>query len=851
MSTLFEQLSREATLAWRRIRAAPGPTVFAIVTLALGIGVTVATYSVIYSGLWRPLGIVDESRVVLLGRQNSPVPRSALVSWSDYQDFLREQRGFAGVAAWTSFGTVLVGRGSAELVEGEAVTGSYFPVLDVRAAMGRAIDPDDDRAGAPLVVVLSDATWRDQFAADPAIVGKTVKMADREFQVIGVTPPGFRGVHPDGFIARALWVPIASAPRNGGPLARLLAYGPGSGTFTVGIRSGAGQTRATTADEITATGRRLDVSAPLPPRRIPGSGLQPVLRYWTGLAISDDQALNEQDAVGRLIVGLPALVLLIACTNIANLVLSRGAARRHDFAIRRALGASRFRLIREQMVEQSAIVLVGGVGGVLVARWLVRIAAGIARDNLEPFLRGVRFDWTLDAGVLVSAAVAVLLCIVVSGLVPALHLTRDSLRSVLDQGGTAATPRWRGRANLVALQVGVSVGLFLVAVIFVRMLLDDSLFKRNFTVTPGSEQVAVTTIPFGMQQRDEVTGAATVDQILQALHRSPDVTAAAVASNHPFGRTFGLGNYFEVSVADPDRPFAPPANKGPGAHFTVSSPNFFAVVGTSIRFGRPFSQSDTRDSAPVAIVNEGLALDLFGVSDVAGRPMLMQVRDRTTTAPARTTTVTIVGVMAGAPIADRTGRHDAEIHVPYAQQYVPEIAVVARAPKGRPAPVESMRAAIKQVDPELAVTSVAAADLLERGPFAFIGYLASILTALASLALGMAMAGLYGVLSHVVARRTREMGIRIAIGATASRIIIMVFRDGFRPILEGLFIGLATATVFRVFLKTAMSAKEVAPVDPIACVIAGALVTVAGALACYLPARRAASVDPNVALRVL
>lgn len=847
---LGADLGRDLKLALRRLRAAPGVTIFSIVTLAVGIGLTTGAYSVMYTGLWRPLGLGDESRVVLISRSNMMRPGPTDMTWADFEHLRREQRSLSSVGGWVAFGSVLAGLGTAELVDFEFVTGEYFKAAGVAATRGRTIDEDDDRRDAKPVIVLSDATWRDQFNGDPVIVGKTVKLADRAFEVIGIAPPGFRGVNPQAFTTRAGWIALALAPDLIGPPFRQV-FDPGGPSLLHAIgRLKPDVTAEQAKADLVDVGERRDAAAPLQPyRNTPTSPPVPRKRYWTSGLVRDAEQLSaDANEVGRIIVVLPGLVLLIACTNLANLVLSRGVSRRHDFAVRRALGASRWRLIREQLIEQGLIAVVGGAAGLGVGYALVRSVANTARETMAPFLRSSRIDWTLDAGVVQATVFAILIALVVFGLIPALHLTRDSLRSVLAQGGTNTTPRWRGRGNLIALQVGVSVGLFLIAVVFIRILLKE-LPQPNLAVSPALRQVAVAAIPFGSQQRDEARGRETIDRVLAEARKIPGVDAIAVTSDLPF-RFVSFGSTFSISVTSIDRPFVPPKQLGVFVLAETTTPETFAILDQPLRSGRVFDGRDTAAAAPAVVVNEGLAQLVFGTADVAGKPLLMRVESYVRGEDPRVEQATIVGVVAGGTPATPRARATARLYMPLSQRYGDQLAVLARFAPGRDASAAALRDAIRRVDPELALSFASRADVLSVGPLAFAPYLAALLTLLAFLSLALAMAGLYGVLSHVVARRTREMGVRIALGAQPRRIVGLVLKDGFRPIAEGLFIGLASAAIVRVLMKVNLS-LAIGPIDPVACVLAIVLLILAGSIACYLPARRASRVDPNVVLRDL
>lgn len=841
-----DQLRRDLRYAWRRLRAARLPTLFAIATLALGIGVSVATFSIVYGALWRPLGIAAPKRVVFLGRTNSMTAAPTPVGWSEFEALSRDSRSTSSLAAYVELSTALVGPDSAEQATIEGVTGRYFETLGVAATHGRVLTADDEADQAPAVVMLSDASWRDQFHSDPAIIGKRVKLSRSVFTVVGVAPPGFRGIRGSGLLPLGGWVPLARL-RDIDPRYATIGTRSGSRLLTVVGRMTPDAAAATVTEEFGRIGKALDQSSSLPMLTIPGAKPQPQLRYWKAIGTEDTATVDLASQMGRAIVALPTIVLLIACTNIANLVLSRGIARRQEFAVRRALGASRWQLIREQLVEQAIVVACGGAAGTALAMGLLAYSGRLATETVAPFIGVARVHFDLDAAVFASAGVAAVLCLIVCGLIPALHLTRDSLRTTMAQGDTASTPRWRGRANLIAVQVGVSVGLFLIAVVFVRILMSQGQMKqRAFVVPTGYDRIAVATIPFSTQGRDSAATADTASAVVARLSALSDIEAAAAVSSTPLAR---VGNYYSVSVAPAGAPFDPRSPAG-STGFVVTTPAALAVMDDRLLSGRAFSSGDTASSAPVALVNEGLALDLFETLDVVGRDI--DLHDTGKAAGRESLDhdrARIVGVIAGGNESGERRRRNDMLYVPLTQQRVVNLAILARSRSGRPAPVSALRDTVRAVDPELAIAMVARADVMVGGPLAFLGAVVTALFTLGFLALGLAMTGLYGALTHVVARRTREMGIRFALGANQRQVSMLVIRDGFRPIVEGLFIGVASAIVIRVFLQRALLDNSIAAIDPWAFVLAAVLLVLAGIAASYLPARRAAGVPPFEALR--
>jgi predicted permease len=837
-------------MAWRHLRRAPGPALFAVVTLTLGIGAATATYCVVGTGLWRPLGIADPDRVAIVSRTNAYSPGPADVSRVDFEaiDSGRASVGVDSVAAWRRFDATIVGHGSAVIGYGEFVSADYFRMLGVPASLGRTLDANDSASDAAAqVAVLSDAAWRSQFSNAPDVVGQVIKVANRTFKVIGVAPIGFRGVHQQAITYPSVWLPLRAAPA----LLESLGWPAGSPkNVTVGARVGSSRTTAEVSSALTAFGESLDRRAPLTPTRLPDGTTPPRLRHWAVAGVTDDASFDQASEMGRLIILLPGLVLLVACTNIANLVLSRGASRQQEFAVRRAIGATRWQLIRAQLVEHLLVAAVGGAGAAIFAWRLIQLARHVTETSLAPFTNGAPIDWHMTDGLLPGAVFGIGVSLLVAGLIPALHLTRDSLRTVMAQGDATSSPRWRGRGNLIALQLGVSVGLCLIALAFVRLTVVNGGFKLRPGTQAPSRMLALAQVPFGLQGRTPTFERDYVARALDSLAHAPDVESAAAMTDAsvlpgmgglPAAAVFGGAVDVAIHVAERPRAVVHPS-------VTSVTPSYFATSGVPWIAGRSFDAG----TADGAVVSATLARNLFGTTDVIGRELTLTTRDRMRAdAIDETSRRTITGVVADSEPAVKGRRSAAVLYLPIDSASLDQVTFLARGRDAGPIPTDALRHALASTDPEIAVAFVSTNAIVTGGPAAFLADIGLALLALAALALGLATVGLYGVLSHVMSRRTREIGIRVALGATPRAITTLVLRDGFRPIVEGLFIGLASATVIRWLIGRSLVQMTRVPIDPLEWGLCMALVTVAGLVACWRPARRATRVTPTTALRSL
>ncbi len=824
---------RDILQAFRRLRRAPLFTAFSVLTLGLGIGITTAAYSVLYGILWRDPAIPDPRGLLTLGQ---------VVDWSDFQELGRQQTALH-VAASAEFSAALAGGQTVEIVRGVAVSGRYFQVVGVTASMGRMIQSTDDAPGAGGVVVLSEAVWRAQFGADPEIVGRAVRVAGRVVEVVGVAPDAFRGVQVVAMRPVGVWIPLETARQAAATLGRpfLGGFDPASRDtrwLTVVLRLRPGRTLAEAGSDLAALSGRLDAVLPLhlPAEISPVNTRNPV-RAWVVRPALDRSRLANAVETARVMLAVPALVLLVACTNLSNLVLSRGLLRRHEQSVRQALGASRWRLIRPPLLESAAVALAGGAGGTIVAWWILQWAS-VTFERAFGFLTPFRIDARVEPAVFGAVGVAMLIALVVAGLAPAWRLTRGDLRRFLTTDvATSQHLRWRGRSNLIALQVAVSVALFLVTALAVRILP-----AMHQAPGPGRalDRAAVVEVPFRQQQADEARVRETIHAVVTEAGRLPGVEA--VAATGPLGGTL-------VRITTPDRPFLPQAERTV-AKLVCGTPAVFRALDLPIETGRAFDERDAANAGAVVVLNGALAKALFGGrTEAIERDVLVRsYAGRSRADEDGTETLHVVGVTADTTL-NRQGRPDLILYRPLAQHADPDVTFVARSATVDPASiVQLLRTAVRRADPDLAVRYAGTADVLFQAEATAVGMAAGAVGVLAAIALVLAMAGLYGVLSHVVVHRTREIGVRIALGADAGHITRLVIGDAVRPVAEGLFIGLGAAAVIRLMLQPSFT-QTIAAFDPVAIVAAVVPLVVAAGVASYLPARRASRVDPNIALK--
>jgi len=826
----MEAVLADVRVALRRVVRAPGFTLFAIVSLALGIGGSTAIYSAVRTLFWTPTGIAQPDRLAVwtaAGRVDGSV------SWPDFVDVRSQQSTFSSVGAARPLYVAVAIGDIVETVLGESVSGDYFATLGVTARLGRVLQPHDESSSARVAVV-SDAFWRTRLHADPAILGRSITIAGQPFEVVGVIRGPFHGVPV--ILPGAVWIPDAAVPDRAGtgwPKRQLTDRALGS--LIVWGRLKPGVSIAQAAADVSVIAQRLDATFPIKsPYDRAG---RPHRRAWLlkdGAAVNGDA--DRIDALGAAILFAVATVLIIACTNLANLALARGTSRAQEMAVRTALGASRRRLIREHLIE-SGIVTGCGAGLGLLLLWTLTRSFETELPIAQSLV--IHFKPDVNATVLLAAAGATTVALLVFGVWPALQSTRADVHGALGAGGAATPPRWRLHRGLVAWQVAGSVAMVLVAAMCVKVV--DAVGATD----PGVDyrHLALAQADFDINGFDEPRGRTLLDRILVEARRQPRVESVSASSGLPFGVM--APPMYATRV---EEPFTSNRDTGHYTHRIAATPEIFATLGMRVVRGRGFTDRDDAGAPRVAILSEGMAREIFGTTDVVGRSISLHPWSRLMSAR-MPQTCEVVGVSKETDSFMLGRRGNPVLFVPLAQQYEPRITITARSADPAAA-ASALRAALRTAAPDMATSALGTGEALLMGPYFLLRIIARLAAALGTLALVLAMVGLHGVLSHVVARRTREIGIRLAVGADRGRIVTLVLRDGFRPVLEGLVIGLSAGVLLRLLLRATL-VTAISPIDVTVFSLVSVPFLCAALLACWVPASRASQVDPIVALRDL
>jgi putative ABC transport system permease protein len=789
----------------RRLAASRGFTAITVLTLAIGIGATTAIFSAVHPIVFGSLPYPQADRVVAILEQYANGSRTD-GTFALYREFAERARSFEAVAVYKAWGPTITGSDRPERLEGQRVSASYFQVLGVSPIAGRDFLPADDRFRGPNVVILSDALWRRRFDADRGIVGREIRLDDNLYTVVGVMPRGFENVTAP---AAALWAPLqydASLPPNGREWGHQLKT-------IARLRQGVAGSEATR--EVHALGQ-----AVLQQRRPPS--YDPTAMFVVA-PLQDELTRGVRPAL-LAILGAVALVLLIACVNVTNLVLARGVRRRAEFALRAALGAAQGRLIRQVLTESVLLAALGGAAGVFVAVLGVRGLIALSPPGL-PRANAIRVD---GAVLLFAAAVSTLIGLV-SGLIPALHAARSDPNRELQQGSprTAGGHR-RTRSVLVVAEVALALVLLVSSGLLLRSL------DRLFAVPIGFDPARLLTLQLRVVGHRYDAGRATqraYDQALDAVRQVPGVVAAGFTAQLPLsGDRDQYGARLEATATQPAQMF--------GVFRYAVSPGYLEATGIPLRAGRVFDGRDVAGALLVALISRSLA--------EAGFPGIDPIGQRLRIGPAGP--FTIVGVTGDVRQVSLALNDSFAVYISAPQSWFIDnprtLAVRVRGDAAALAP--AVRDAIWSVDKDQPITRVATMEELISASAAERRFSLTLFEAFAGTALLLAAIGIYGVMAGSVAERTREIGVRAALGASRGNIVGLVLRQGMTLTSVGVAIGLGGAVAASGALATLLFG--VTRLDPITYGGVVALLLCVSALACWLPAWRAARVDLTITL---
>jgi putative ABC transport system permease protein len=806
----MDTLLQDIRYALRKLARTPGFTAIAAFTLALAIGATTAIFSVVDGVLLKPLPFREPHRVVRVAnlRDGQRVPTSAV----DYTDFRDQPKSFAAIAALDEGAMNLTG-GTPERVQAALVSASFWSLLGVQPSVGRGFAPTEDQHGAGRVVVLSDGLWKRRFGADPRVIGQTVMLDGNSYSVIGVAPAGFS--YPD---RPDLWLPLVFSESDLDPGNR------GAHWLGVIARVAPGVSVAQAHGEMVSLTKRLEQQFPRSNTGMTAAVI-PLQEYMVG---------DVSDAL-VVIMGAVAFVLLIACANIANLLLVRAASRESEMAVRTALGAGSWRIVRQLVTESVLLAAVGGVLGALLALWGVDLLLAAAPSGV-PRLDEVR----VDGSVLAFAGGVTLLTGVLFGVFPAIHAARANVSGMLREGMRgSSSASGRARNTLVVAEMALAVVLLVGAGLLIRSL------ANLLAVDPGFRPERVITFNVSVPETkydDYAKRRALVADLVERMKTVPGAAGAAVVTGLPLSNLT-----LRTSVHIAGTPEESPADRKP-TDVAMVTPGYFATMGIPLVSGRDFDARDRSGAPMVAIVNQEFVRRYFPGENPLGKHIeLGWTQDTAATGGEARLGGEIVGVVGNVRREGLAEEIRPETYASFMQPTFTNFAVVVRSTADPSSVMTSVQAQMRALDGDLPVAGLRQLEELVSQSVAQPRFYTLLLGAFASIALILASVGIFGVISYAVSLRTRELGIRIALGATGRQVSRLVLSQGVGLALAGVVIGAAGAYWLSRLLASLLFGVKAS--DPLTFVVVAVLLTAVAALASYLPARRAARVDPLLAMR--
>ena len=810
---MIDLLRQDVRYAARALSRSPVFALVSVVSIAIGVGATTAIVTIANTLLLSPPpGVGHPGRLVMLGRTQDGHGFDTF-SYPTFQEF-SAARSLSGAAALDlePHAVSLIGPSGGEPIQVTAVSGSMFAVLEARPALGRFFTPEDDRAPAGnSVVVLSHKFWERRFGADSSIVGQPIVLNRSPFTVIGVARERFQGpfvVAPDA------WVPLAASTHLGTPAAIFSQRGS---VWLIGI--------ARLAPDVGISQAQAELSA------IAARQAQDYPDANAGKGMVAPASLFPADMQGpisgfmAMLLAVAGLVLVIASINVAGMLLARATVRRREIAVRLALGATRVQLVTQLVVESLLLFVAAGAAGVILARWLVAGLLALVPRLPMPLSVDPRLDWR----VLGFALVLSLATGLIAGLVPALQSTRPDLIPTLKSGDGSGTGRrrLRLRSGLLVAQIAFSMLLLMVAGLFARTL------AHARSIDPGFEprDVSIASIDLGLSNYNEDQGRRVAGQILERTRALPGVRTAALSAMLPLdGGGLGLG---EIRVAGRE---PPDPREGWRADWNVVTPGYFATLGIPLVRGRDFAEADRAANGDVAILNESFAAALFPGEDPIGRSFTNEGRS-----------VTVIGVARNAKYRSLGEEPRNFIYVTLGQRYFGRIHLLIKMAPGAAATGRAVHSIVAGIDPSLPI--LRQQTMLEQTATSLFPQRLALYVSggLGAVALLLVLVGIYGVTAFSVAQRTREIGVRVALGAQRSHVLALVVRQGL--VLVGIGVMLGSLAAFAATRLIRDLLYGVPPTDGVALSAAAALLALAALVASWIPARRAARLDPVIALR--
>ncbi|MGB6430125.1 MAG: ABC transporter permease [Candidatus Acidiferrales bacterium] len=811
---LIESLLQDVRFALRALRKSPGFTAVAIVTLALGIGANTAIFSVVYAVLLKPLPFPHPGQLVFLSEAKPQDGITAAgASYDNFTEIRAQNRAFSELAAFATHELTLTGRGEPAVVDTGDVTPELFALLGTKPVVGRTFTSEDNKQGAPPVVILSERVWRERFAADPNVIGSSVSLDHRAYTVVGVIPDEASVIFSPARIQ--FWIPVAQDPLFGPWIPRQdLRWLPIIGRLNPGVSVAQAQSE-------------MDVVAAHLAMKFPAENSGWVIR------LEPLQRVIVGDVRTALLVlfGAVGLVLLMACANISNLLLARATSRGKEIALRIALGAGRARVVRQLLTESAVLGLLGGAGGVLLAYWGVHAFSSLLPENL-PQINAVR----VDGAVLFFALTLALLAGMLFGLAPAFFAVRTNVQGTLKEGATHSSEsgaRRFARSVLAASEVALAMVLLVAAGVLLRS------FAALTSVNPGFNIAQVVKADIQLprfQYSKPEQWTAFSDELLRRLQSQPGMNDSAIAVPLPLNKQGAASLPFEIMD------HAALAKGTPeSADFVSISPGYFHVMGIALLRGRAFNEQDVASAPRVTIISEAFAQRFFANEDPIGKQLVFSFP------PNPGVPRQIVGIVRDVRDVSIGQDPGPMMYVPFSQMPFWGGEVVVRSELNVGSVAATIRQEVHAVDKDLPVTGVVPMSDLIDTSVEQPRFRTWLLGSFAVMALVLAAAGIFGVISYSVSRRTHEIGIRVTLGASPVNVMRLILTESTRLVLIGLAVGIPISLGLGRFLSNLLFGIHAA--DPATFTAVAFLLFTVATLAAYIPARRATRVDPMIALR--